>query len=261
VTHREDSVAEIKARLIRTHGDELFALLGALEQDARSGVRAAVAAARRRALARETESRRLSELYALESQLGEDGFVCVAGVDEVGRGALAGPLTAGACVLPTDPRIDGLNDSKRLSALRRAALAETIKHVAICWAVGHATPNEVDSLGVTVALRRAMSRALAGLAIEPDHVIVDGLPMGVATTETAVVKGDSKVAAVAAASILAKVTRDAMMVELAMDHPQYGFDVNKGYGTPDHMWAITRVGLSPIHRRSFCSGGSTESLF
>lgn len=259
--HREGSVAEIKARLIRAQGDELLSLLGTLEQDDRSGVRTAVAAARRRALARETETLRLSELYALESRLGEDGFACIAGVDEVGRGALAGPLSAGACVLPAEPRIDGLNDSKRLSPVKRAELAETIKSVAICWAVGHATPEEVDSLGVTVALHRAMQRALAGLEIEPDHVIVDGLPVGVATTETAVVKGDSKVAAVAAASILAKVTRDALMVEHAVNHPQYGFDVNKGYGTPEHMWAITRVGLSPIHRRSFCSGGNTESLF
>jgi ribonuclease HII len=106
-----------------------------------------------------------------------------------------------------------------------------------------------------------MGRALEGLQLEPDHVIVDGLPVGVAAVETAVVKGDSKVAAIAAASIVAKVTRDAIMVALAQEHPQYGFEVNKGYGTAEHMGAMTRIGLSPVHRRSFTASGGTSRLF
>jgi len=224
-------------------------------------VRAAIAAARAREDAADLERRRLTRLYALERTLRSQGYLVIAGVDEVGRGALAGPLSAGACVLPASPRIEGIDDSKRLSAEKRSRLAITIKEVALCWSVAHVSAAEIDALGMTAALRRAMGRALAGLELEPDHVVVDGRPVGVAQTETAVIKGDSEVAAVAAASVLAKVTRDSLMEELARQHPQYGLDVNKGYGTAEHLSAVARFGLSPAHRRSFSPGGGTRPLF
>ncbi|PKQ17354.1 MAG: ribonuclease HII [Actinobacteria bacterium HGW-Actinobacteria-7] len=254
-------VSEIDHLLRAASGVALERLCRELADDDRAGVRHALAAARAREGVVKEETARLKALYELEARLAAEGFMVVAGVDEVGRGALAGPLSAGACVLPAEPQIRGLNDSKKLSSARREELAVVIKEVCVCWSVAHVEADEIDSLGMSAALRRAMGRALAGLDLEPDHVVVDGLPVGVSKQETAVVKGDSKVAAIAAASILAKVTRDALMVNWAERHPEYGFEVNKGYGTAEHFDAISRSGLSPLHRRSFAAGGGTQSLF
>ncbi len=254
-------VAQIRAALASASGDSLKSLLRALEDDDRAGVRDAVTTATRREAARLAEQSRLEALYALEAQLRSQGYQVVAGVDEVGRGALAGPLTAAAVVLPPHPRIEGLNDSKRLSPQRRAEVALVVREVALCYHVAHISPAEIDELGVTAALRRVMGRALAGLILDPDHVVVDGLPVGVARQETAVIKGDSKVAAIAAASVVAKVTRDSMMVKLAPDFPEFAFDVNKGYGTLEHLEVISRIGPSIHHRRSFCPGGGAQTLF
>lgn len=259
--HEARSVAEVRELLAATHGSALEALCAELEGDERAGVIVAIKAARARASAQLAESSRLAKLYAFEADLHRRGFAAVAGVDEVGRGALAGPLSAGACILPPSPHIEGLDDSKRLSPAKRELLALRIREVAVCWSVAHVPPDEVDALGVTAALRRAMGRAIAALELEPDHVVIDGLPIGVAADESTVVKGDSTVAAIAAASILAKVTRDRLMVELAETHPHYQFEINKGYGTAEHMQSIEDYGLSPAHRRSFSPGGGTPRLF
>lgn len=255
------SVDEIRAALAMARGAALRAMVSELSDDPRAGVAEAVRVARKRDSAREAERRRLARLYRLEGELRQSGALVVAGVDEVGRGAIAGPLSAGACVLPPAPRIEGVDDSKRLSRQRRAELSAVIKGVAICWSVAHISAEEIDTMGVTAALRRVMGRALAGLSLEPDHVVIDGRPMGIAEAETAVIKGDGKVAAIAAASILAKVERDELMVSLAAEYPHYDFDVNKGYGTLEHLEAVAVHGMSPYHRRSFCPGGGTESLF
>lgn len=257
----ERTVDELVIALARSRGAALDRLIDQLSEDDRSGVVRAVSQARARELARKREKNRLHRLYKLERDLRSEGYHVVAGIDEVGRGALAGPLTACACVLPPLPHIDGLDDSKRLSPDRRTEIAEQIRGIAVCWSIGHVTPAEIDALGMTAALRRSMGRALAGLCPQADHVIVDGLPIGVDENETAVVKGDSKVAAVAAASILAKVERDGLMVALSDEHPEYGFAINKGYGTPEHLAAISRVGLSAAHRLSFSAGGGTGTLF
>ncbi len=204
-------------------------------------MRDAVAAALNRDRLRTQEQARLKRLYRLEADLYAAGCAAVAGIDEVGRGALAGPLTAGACVLPAKPRIVGLNDSKKLTPAARERLAVEIRQTTSCWAVAHVPPSEVDELGMTAALRKAMTAALAALPAAADHVVVDGRPVGVFSTETAIVGGDAKVAAIAAASILAKVARDALMVELAETHPEFGFEINKGYGTPEHLVRSTRT--------------------
>lgn len=255
------SVAEIRAALSAASGRRLRALLSALADDERAGVRSLVASTRARLQAARRESARTARLYAIECELHDRGCALVAGLDEVGRGALAGPLTAAAVVLPPAPRIEGLDDSKRLSPQRREELAEEIRVMAVAVGVAHVSAAEIDSLGMTAALRRAMSLALAGLSVTPDHVVLDGLPLRVVENETAIVQGDTKVAAIAAASIVAKVTRDALMRSIASDHPEYQFDINKGYGTSEHLAAITRVGLCPLHRRSFSIGGGTGSLF
>jgi len=261
VTGTRRSVALIRAELSELRGAGLHAYAEALADDDRAGVRAALAAAFARDRSHTREQTRLQRLYRLERDLYATGCVAVAGVDEVGRGALAGPLTAGACVLPPKPRIVGLNDSKKLTPAARARLAIEIRQTASCWAVAHVPPTDVDHLGMTAALRKVMAAALAALSTPADHVIVDGRPIGVAGAETAVVGGDGKVASIAAASILAKVARDTLMVELAETHPEFGFEINKGYGTPEHLRAIDVHGPSAAHRRSFVTGRGTDRLF
>lgn len=254
-------VAEVRRLLSELSGRRLGALIDELSGDSRPGVVAAVAAARRRREREDAEQRRLASLYRLERRLAAEYGGLVAGVDEVGRGALAGPLTAGACILPQSPRIAGLDDSKRLTPAARREVAEQIREVAVCWSVAHVDPQTIDAAGVTAALRRAMIQALEGLVMPCVHIVVDGRPMGLDAAETAVVGGDGKVAAIAAASVIAKVERDELMVRLAAVHPEYGFDVNKGYGTAEHLDAIARHGRSPVHRVSFCPGKGSETLF
>ncbi len=176
----------------------------------------------------------------------------VAGVDEVGRGPLVGAVVTAAVILdPTRPII-GLNDSKKLSEKRRLALFDEIKDKALCWSLGRAEPHEIDELNILHATMLAMQRAVAGLSIAPEYVLIDGnrcpaLPM----PSMAVVKGDSRVAEISAASILAKVTRDAEMAELDSVLPQYGFAKHKGYPTAFHLDALAQYGATEHHRRSF----------
>lgn len=255
------SIDEVRSLLSAAPPSELPSLIRTFEADERAGVRALAATARRRVERRVAEHRRLRALGAAEQLIRAGGVTIVAGIDEVGRGALAGPLTACAAVLPPDAIIEGLDDSKRLSPERREYLAVRIQEVATCWHVAHVSAGDIDSLGMTSALRRAMNLALAGLRPSAEHAIVDGLRLGLDVPETAVVGGDSRVAAVAAASILAKVARDSMMRELDDVHPGYGFAVNKGYGTSDHLAAIAERGITPLHRRSFAPCSDAPRLF
>lgn len=262
MTPRDElSISEIRALLAAARGRTLAGLISRLAEDDRAGVQALVDAARARARAKKRETSRTARLYALEQELRVRGCQIIAGVDEVGRGALAGPLTAGAVVLAPSPRIEGLDDSKRLTPGRREELAKVIRAQAVAVCVAHVSAGEVDSLGMTAALRRVMGLAIEGLGVTVDHIVLDGLPMRVVENETAVVRGDGSVAAIAAASIVAKVARDALMRSLATEHPAYGFEINKGYGTSDHLAAVTREGLCAAHRRSFTIGGGTGSLF
>lgn len=262
MTPRDARSLDELAKLLRTaRGVGLKRLAEELADDDRAGVRQLLDAAQARERARNRERARLAKLYRLEAELSEQGYQVVCGVDEVGRGALAGPLTAGACVLPPAPRLVDLNDSKQLTPAKREELAEKIRNIAVCWSVAHVTAAELDQLGMTAALRRVVGRALAGLDLEPDHLLVDGLPMRVYEPETAVIGGDGKVAAIAAASILAKVTRDRLMVEMAERFPAYRFHENKGYSTAEHIQALNTCGLCDEHRRSFTYGGGTEQLF
>lgn len=180
------------------------------------------------------------------------GFLRVAGVDEVGRGPLCGPVTAAAVVLDPARIPPGLNDSKKLSPARRAALATAIMEVAD-WCVAHASVEEIDRLNILNASHLAMCRAVAGLRLAPDHVLVDGnrLPRDLTPSAEAIVKGDGRSLSIAAASILAKEARDALMVDLAQQHPGYGWERNAGYPTKDHLEALLNLGVTPHHRRSF----------
>lgn len=177
-------------------------------------------------------------------------FVC--GVDEAGRGPLAGPVFAAAVILGEPACIKGLADSKKLTAKRREALAEEIRIRAVCWAVASASVEEIDALNILQASLLAMRRAVIGLEPQPAEILVDGLHVPrVDMPARAVVQGDAKVPAISAASILAKVARDALMLELHAAYPGYGFDRHKGYGTALHMAALRSLGPTPAHRRSF----------
>jgi ribonuclease HII len=174
------------------------------------------------------------------------------GVDEAGRGPLAGPVVAAAVVLDPAWLIEGLRDSKRLSSARREALAVTIRERALAWCIASADPEEIDRLNILGATHLAMQRAVAGLGLAPELVLVDGnrAPALAAPTRT-IVGGDASVPAISAASILAKVARDALMVRLADAYPGYGFEVHKGYPTAEHRAALRRLGPTAVHRRSF----------
>ncbi|SOB95196.1 ribonuclease HII [Rhodobacter maris] len=180
------------------------------------------------------------------------GLLRVAGVDEVGRGPLCGPVTAAAVVLDPAHVPVGLDDSKKLSAKRRAELvAEITAHAD--WCVAHASVEEIDALNILQASHLAMMRALAGLRRAPDHVLVDGnrLPKTLTLSAEAVVRGDARSVSIAAASILAKEARDALMVDLAQQYPGYGWERNAGYPTKEHRQALLDLGVTPVHRRSF----------
>ena len=176
----------------------------------------------------------------------------VAGVDEAGRGPLAGPVVAAAVILRQEDCPDGLNDSKQLSAAKRAALEGEIKARALCWAIGIASVEEIDEINILWASMLAMKRAMEALSQDCIHVLVDGnrCPQW-QWRATAVVEGDAKCLSIAAASILAKEERDRMMIAAAREHPHYGWESNKGYGSPQHLAALRLHGPTPLHRRSF----------
>ena len=191
-------------------------------------------------------------MWEIEDDLRANGYELICGVDEAGRGPLAGPVCAAAVILPRDAEIPGLNDSKNLSDKKRRELFPIIKEKAICYGIGLASHEEIDEINILQATYLAMGRALAQLVVTPQQVLIDGnrtkdfgLPV------KTVVHGDSLSMSIAAASVLAKVTRDDLMLEMAKEYPQYGFEIHKGYGTKAHYEALRTFGVCPIHRNSF----------
>lgn len=192
------------------------------------------------------------DLWQLENELYDSGIITLCGVDEAGRGPLAGPVCAAAVMLPRGIVIDGLNDSKKLSERRRERLYDDIKEKAIHWAVAFAGVEEIETLNILGATYLAMNRAIEGLGIVPELALIDGnRAKGVEYDTRCIVGGDGKCADIAAASIMAKVTRDRLMYELDAQYPGYGFAKHKGYGTAAHYAAIRELGPCPAHRLSF----------
>jgi len=190
-----------------------------------------------------------------------NGHLVVAGVDEAGRGPLAGPVVAAAAILPMGVEIPGLNDSKLLNAERREELARVIRRVALSIGVGEAGHLEIDEVNIAVAGRRALKRAVEALGIQPDYVLVDGFAVPeMAIPHEAMVKGDRRSASIMAGAIIAKTTRDQHMREMALEYPGYGFEVHYGYSTPDHAAALRELGPCPLHRRSFNPVAVAEAL-
>ena len=247
---RAASAREIAALLHDAPLDEIEALAKRYGDDPRAQVRKAAAQALRRYEKQMGERQRVLDMYQLERELAGPGIAL--GVDEVGRGAIAGPLTVCAVALPSEPVIWGLNDSKRLTPQKREALAARIAEVALAIGIAHIEPASIDAVGMGSAIRMGMSQAIENAGIEPDAVLIDGNPVHVHPRETTLVPGAARVACIAAASIVAKVTRDAMMCAYAEDYPDYHLDACKGYGSAEHIEAVRALGCSPIHRVSFC---------
>ena len=192
------------------------------------------------------------DLWLYEHEAAREGFACICGVDEAGRGPLAGPVCAAAVILPPDIQIEGLNDSKKLTDKKRRALYDVITEQAVSYGIAFADEQEIDEINILQATFLAMRRAFEKLTVAPDIALIDGnRAPGLSCRERTVVHGDALSASVAAASILAKVTRDRLMEEYDAQYPQYGFAVHKGYGTQRHYAALREFGACPIHRQSF----------
>ena len=179
------------------------------------------------------------------------GHQRVAGVDEVGRGALFGGVVAAAVVLPPDHKLPGLTDSKLLTPAQREALAERIVKQAVCWSIGSADPFEIDELNIYQATRLAMTRAVVGLKPQADYLLIDAVRLDLPLPQESLIKGDARSRCIAAASVLAKVHRDACMTRWASIYPQYGLEQHKGYGTRQHLEALRQCGATPLHRTTF----------
>lgn len=191
--------------------------------------------------------------YEFEKAASDSGFSCICGVDEAGRGPLAGPVCAAAVILPAGAVIEGLDDSKKLTEKKRERLYDIIKQTAVAYSVAYGTLEEIETVNILEATYLAMNRAIEGLTVKPDFALIDGnrVPRGIKIPCETIVKGDSKSMSVAAASVLAKVTRDRLMLEYDKKYPEYNFKKHKGYGTKEHTELIKQYGPCEIHRLSF----------
>ena len=243
-------ISEIKEILNKAEDSALPELIEEFSEDERDGVRKLVASAVKRLEKLEAERKRIYELSAYERQFAELGLVC--GIDEVGRGPLAGPVVTAAVILPKDEEILYINDSKKLSAGKREELSAIILEKAVAYGFGEADHNRIDEINILQATYEAMRQAINNLGIKPDILLNDAVTIpGVDIRQVPIIKGDAKSVSIGAASIIAKVKRDAYMDEMDKIYPGYGFASNKGYGSAAHIEAIKRLGPCEIHRRSY----------
>lgn len=258
------TVSEIRKLASRADAKEFHALKRSLSGDTRKGVAQILEQTQRRLDAANVEAGRLANMYSFERSFCENDYEICVGLDEVGRGPIAGPLAVGAVVLPKSHKIADLNDSKKIPEKKRTAVAENIMKQALAYTVVFIEAEQIDDKGIATCLKTAFSEAVGIIDNEldrVDHVLLDGNPLYIDNREINIVKGDGKCASIAAASIIAKVARDKRMKELDSVYPEYAFADNKGYGTNAHIEAIKKHGLCDIHRKSFCSGIIQETLF
>lgn len=258
-------VQEIREMLKAADAEEFAVLKRNLEGDERKGVLSALTAAEKRLEEENAEAVRVQALFDFDADMmRECGVSAVLGLDEVGRGCLAGPVAVGGVVLPVDVYIERLNDSKQIKPEIRAEIHDEIADKAIACVVEYSSAAEIDSLGIVGALKKAFSGAIKRIeseAVKFGAVLLDGNPLGIDPREVNIIKGDAKSACIAAASVFAKVERDRLMIELDREYPGYELSSNKGYGTKRHIELIHEHGLCDIHRRSFCGEFMQESLF
>lgn len=249
-TDMETKISEIKKLFQAAGEDELPELMESYRTDERSGVQALLTKAEKQLAALQKERERTERLKVYEKQYEAAGFLC--GIDEVGRGPLAGPVVAGAVILPKDCQILYLNDSKQLSEKKREELYEVITREAVAYGLGFATPERIDEINILQATYEAMREAISKLNVSPDILLNDAVTIPqVEIRQVPIIKGDAKSISIAAASIIAKVTRDRLMVQYAEVYPEYDFASNKGYGSAAHIAALKKYGPTPIHRRTF----------
>lgn len=244
------SINEIKKEFAQADSESLPELFRSYEQDGRAGVAGLIVQYQKKLEKLAAERERLEKMRVYEREYRSYGLVC--GIDEAGRGPLAGPVVAGAVILPEDCEILYLNDSKKLSEKKREELYEEIKEKAVAWAVGMASPARIDEINILQATYEAMAQAVSQLTPAPQVALNDAVRIPqLDIMQVPIIKGDAKSVSIAAASIMAKVTRDRLMKEYDAVMPQYGFASHKGYGSAAHIDAIRKYGPSPIHRRSF----------
>ena len=246
----EKKIGVIKEELKNTPDEVLSDFISIYESDERSGVVKLVEQAKKRADKLAQEKQRIWELGKFEREYEQFGYVC--GIDEVGRGPLAGPVVASAVILPKDCDILYINDSKKLSAAKREELYDIIMEKAVSIGIGYASPERIDEINILQATYEAMREAISKLTVSPDILLNDAVTIPeVSCKQVPIIKGDAKSISIGAASIIAKVTRDRLMVDYDTIYPEYGFASNKGYGAKAHIDALKKYGPTPIHRRSF----------
>ncbi len=244
------SAKEIKELFQAACVDELPELIREYETDERVGIQKLIVSAQKKMEALEKEKQRIEQMKAYEKEYADYAYIC--GIDEVGRGPLAGPVVAGAVILPKDCSILYINDSKQLSEKKREELYDVIMEQAVACAVGYATPQRIDEINILQATYEAMREAISKLSPAPDLLLNDAVTIPrVDIRQIPIIKGDAKSISIGAASIIAKVTRDRLMVEYDKVFPEYDFAGNKGYGSAAHIEALKKYGPTPIHRRSF----------
>ncbi|MER1954517.1 MAG: ribonuclease HII [Desemzia incerta] len=244
------SITEVK-NILQTIVDPHDERLKEFRLDARKGVIAAVRSWDKKAEKQQLAQEKLQEMLAYEKRAWAHGKKFIAGVDEVGRGPLAGPVVSAAVILPEDFNIVGINDSKQLSLVKRNELFDIIQEKALAVGVGIKDAAVIDQVNIYEASKLAMLEAIEQMPIQPDHLLVDAMTLPLPVSQESIIKGDAKSVSIAAASIIAKVTRDRMMEEYDVMYPGYGFPNNAGYGTKEHLTALEDLGVTPIHRRSF----------
>ena len=243
-------IGEIKAELEMLEVQELQGFIDVYADDMRGGVQKLVEAARKRLDKYEAELLRTESIKKYEKEY--DNYVYICGIDEVGRGPLAGPVVAGAVILPKNCDILYINDSKKLSAAKRDALYDEIMEKAVAVGLGYVSPERIDEINILQATYEAMRQAIEKLQPQPDLLLNDAVTIpGVDIKQVPIIKGDAKSISIGAASIIAKVTRDRLMEEYDRMYPEYGFASNKGYGSAEHIAAIKEYGPTPIHRKTF----------
>ena len=247
---KQKSISQIREEFEAASAEKLPSLYQEYQEDTRTGVQNLILKYRKKEEALEKEKERTERMKGYEKQYESRGYVC--GIDEVGRGPLAGPVVAGAVILPKDCQILYLNDSKKLTAKKREELYDVIMKEAVAVGIGYASPARIDEINILQATYEAMREAISKLPIQPDVLLNDAVKIpGVNIYQVPIIKGDAKSVSIAAASIVAKVTRDRLMEEYDAHIPEYGFASNKGYGSAQHIEALKKYGPSPIHRRSF----------
>lgn len=244
-------IADIKDEFANTTMEHWEQLCQVYAEDERSGVTKLVASYERKLRALEQERVRLEGMREFEHKYGND-YSCICGIDEAGRGPLAGPVVAGAVVLPAGCEILYLNDSKKVSPKRREELYEEIREKAVAFGIGMSSPARIDEINILQATYEAMVHAVEDLGVVPDLLLNDAVVIPqLRIKQVGIIKGDARSVSIAAASIMAKVTRDRLMTEYAQLYPEYGFEAHKGYGSAAHIEALKKYGPSPIHRVSF----------